>query len=88
MRPEEDYFYYDTSQSKCINFPYTGACGGNSYDNAFPSYNDCMDNSWDQSQYNFYPDVDDVQAVTHRPAGKCKSEWKTNQLDLLRDMSA
>ena len=46
MRPQENFYYYDSEQNKCTNFPYTGACGGNNnkngFVNAFPSYTECI----------------------------------------------
>ena len=45
MRPQENFFQYDPSSRRCVNFPYTGACRnsnqGNRYENVFPSYDEC-----------------------------------------------
>ena len=46
MRPQENFFRYQPSTGRCVNFPYTGACRSvnqvSEYENVFSSYDECV----------------------------------------------
>ena len=66
MRPQENFYYYDSESGNCINFPYTGACNiqnlKNGYANVFSSYDECM-RSWQMPGVASTDDVLDYNIV-------------------------
>ena len=70
MRPLENFYYYDPKSGKCVNFPYTGACGNpnfeNGYNNIFSSYDDCME-GWQAQGVTSTDDVVDYNVLEKMP---------------------